>query len=284
MRDNLFWKPLLERGFADDGLPWDWTTLGTLSTPEKPVRARLVAKSPGVWAAAGLLQVLAEYGIRAQSKLTDGAPFKKGEVIATWQGPARAVLAAERPFLNLAAYACGVAGATHRFVKAARKACPKQTPRVTLTRKTLPGYRDVTIHAVIAGGGHPHRVSLAGGVLIKENHIAAAGGIAAAITGARARAPHGHRIECEVRDEKELHEALAAGAEVILLDNFSPAQVKRALKLVAVQPRRPVIEVSGGVNEKNIIQYAIPGVDVISVGAITHSVTAADLSLLVEGV
>ena len=278
-----FWSPLLERGFQDDGLPWDWTTLGTLSQPDTRIEAQVLAKSAGVWAAKGLTEELAAHGIQATSPLSDGTSFKKGTVLSVWKGPARSILAIERPFLNLAAYACGIAANTHELVRVVRKALPKRTPRVVLTRKTLPGYRDLAIHSVIAGGGHPHRVSLSGGVLIKENHIAAAGGILEAVTRVRKVAPHGLKIECEVRNQKELAQALEAQADAVLLDNFKPQDVKSALKFIEKSQSRPQVEVSGGINEANIAKYAIAGVDVISVGAITHSVRVADLSLLVKG-
>jgi nicotinate-nucleotide pyrophosphorylase (carboxylating) len=169
-------------------------------------------------------------------------------------------------------------------VKIVREACPKRPPRVTSTRKTLPGYRDIAIASVLAGGGHSHRVSLSSGVLIKENHIAAAGGIAGAIAGAREIAPHGLRVEVEVRDEDELQQALAAHADGVLLDNFKPEQIRKALTIIdqAKLSQHVLVEVSGGIHEGNICEYSIEGVDVISVGSLTHSVKATDLSLLLE--
>jgi nicotinate-nucleotide pyrophosphorylase (carboxylating) len=177
-----------------------------------------------------------------------------------------------------------------------RAACPESTPRVVSTRKTLPGYRDLALYGVWAGGGALHRVSLSGGVLIKENHIAAAGSMKAAVTGARALAPHGLRIEVEVRTMEELDMALDLGVDVVMLDNFTPQQLGAALDLISrkvslggegTQERRarlkPLVEVSGGLNAQNISQYSRPGVDILSVGSITHSVKAMDLSLLVEG-
>src|SRR5690606_37963643 len=159
---------------------------------------------------------------------------------------------------------------------------PGEAPRVTSTRKILPYYRDVAIAAVMAGGGFAHRVSLDGGALIKENHIAAAGGIRAAIRGARAVAPHLLKIEIEVRNLKELREAVDAGADVIRLDNFSTKSVREAVDLVEESHRSPLIECSGGITEETIGNYAIPGVHVLSIGGLTHSVKAIDLSLLVD--
>jgi nicotinate-nucleotide pyrophosphorylase (carboxylating) len=290
------WKALLRTGLEDDGWEWDWTSRGVGMRKAGLVRARIVAKSPGIWAAAGLpraTELLAQE-LGGAVKLTGapdaGAALRRGEVVCRWRGPAPLVLALERPFLNLASYAGGIAlrtrGLVARVGRRWKQVGPKgaPAPRVTSTRKTLPGYRDVAIAAVIAGGGHPHRVSLAGGVLIKENHVSAAGGIARAIRGARAAAPHGLKIEIEVRDERELAEALRERAEVVMLDNFTPEAAASALRRVARVDStvRPLIEISGGVNEENIERYVLPGVDVISVGSLTHSVMAIDLSLLVE--
>lgn len=288
---SFSWETLLRSGLEEDGWPWDWTSLG-VDAGTRVIGARIIAKSAGVWAAGPLGRALEKLspaldskgqGITVPAAVEDGRPYKKGEVLCRWRGPARSVLALERPFLNLAAYVCGIATETQALVAAAKKASPKRPPRIVLTRKTLPGYRDLAIHAVLAGGGHPHRLNLAGGVLIKENHVAAAGGIAKAIAGAREAAPHGLKIEVEVRDSRELEQAIRSGAEGVLLDNFTPQEVKRALAVAERASPRPFIEVSGGVHAGNIARYALEGVDVISVGAITHSVRAADLSLLVDG-
>ncbi|MGZ3687625.1 MAG: carboxylating nicotinate-nucleotide diphosphorylase [Bdellovibrionota bacterium] len=277
------WKDLLQTGLEDDDWRWDWTTLGTLKTPEQKITARVVAKADGVWAATPLFAVIEELGVSVKSSLKDGARLKHGAVVCEWSGPARLVLAYERPFLNLAQYACGIATQTRCLVDRVERACPKRTPRVSSTRKVLPGYRELAIHGVLAGGGAAHRVSLSGGVLIKENHIAASGSIPAAIRGARAVAPHGLRVEIEVRSEKELAQALEGGADIVLLDNFTPAQVAKALARIEESSPRPMVEVSGGITEETIASYALEGVDVLSVGSLTHSVRALDLSMLAQG-
>lgn len=278
------WKDLLYAGLKDDGWPWDWTSLGTTKNPRQELTAKVIGKSDGVWAGESLVHALGKMtGIsRAKSLIKSGEKFTPGTPLVSLTGLSKEVLAFERPFLNLAAYVSGIATKTNHLVNLIRKACPKQTPRLTLTRKTLPLYRDVAIQGVLAGGGYPHRVSLSGGVLIKENHIAAAGGISKAINGVFKVAPHGLKIEIEVRSEKELKEALKAGAEGLLLDNFSPSQVRNALSMINRCPVKPFVEVSGGLTESNIPDYAIIGVDILSVGGLTHSVTAVDLSLLVE--
>jgi nicotinate-nucleotide pyrophosphorylase (carboxylating) len=294
---GIDYKSLLKVGLTDDGWPWDWTTLGSVKDPSKKVRAQIIAKAPGIWAGSSLVaavealakEIGADAGIQSQGFFTakslvkDGAFVKAGQRVCEWSGHSNLILALERPFLNLASYVSGIATATHELVTIVKKACPKKTPRVTCTRKTLPGYRDLAIYGLQAGGGHPHRVSLSGGVLIKENHIAAAGSIAQAIAGCRGVAPHGLKIEVEVTSLQELDEAIEAMAEVIMLDNFSVTDVKKALLVIdRVKNARPVIEVSGGLHASNIEHYAIPGIDVLSVGALTHSVKALDLSLLVD--
>lgn len=294
------WKDLLTQGLEDDDWRWDWTTLGTLRDSNQKLRARVIAKSPGVWAATPLIQAVNGYcqssdgGLSSQSRFKssykDGQFFRPGSLVAEWQGSGRLLLAIERPFLNLASFVCGMATSTAALVEKVKEACPQNTPRVTSTRKILPGYRELSIHGVLSGGGYSHRMSLSGGVLIKENHIAAAGGIRKVIEGVRSIAPHGLKIEIEVRSYRELQEALKAGAEVIMLDNFTPDQVRKALLLIDRQMgrqndrlrQRPLVEISGGLNEQNIADYAIEGVDVLSVGSLTHSVKAVDLSLLVD--
>jgi nicotinate-nucleotide pyrophosphorylase (carboxylating) len=284
------WKPLLLRGLEDDSWQWDWTTLGTLPDPSKKVRARIIAKSKGIWAAAGLLDATVEVArheisdssFSYRSRWKDGKAFSSGDTVCEWAGSARSVLALERPFLNLAAYASGMATSMHELVALVRKARPGNPPRVTATRKILPGYRDLAIHAIRVGGGHSHRADLSGGVLIKENHIKAAGGIRRAVESARAVAPHTLKIEVEVRDLAELKQAVEARADVIMLDNFEPRQVRAAIETLKKVIPRPLIEVSGGIDSGNIGSYALAGVDIVSTGSVTHSVRSADFSLLLS--
>ncbi|MBU6374619.1 MAG: carboxylating nicotinate-nucleotide diphosphorylase [Bdellovibrionales bacterium] len=281
---SAFWKHSLEEGLKEDGWPWDWTARG--SVRQGQIKARVVAKSSGIWVgqalASAVTKIVGQPLIR--ETLPDGSPVSAGSIVAQWEGPAHWVLALERPALNLAAFASGIATQTSRLVDIVRSSGMKNPPRVTCTRKTLPGYRDLSIASVIAGGGHPHRVSLSGGVLIKENHIASAGGIIAAVRGARAVAPHGLRVEIEVRNLVELSQALDAGVEAVLLDNFTPALVTDAIRAISLhQNSKVIVEVSGGISESNIKAYVQEGVHVISVGSLTHSVKPLDLSLLVQG-
>jgi len=290
-------KHFFRASLHEDGWPSDWTTLGSVKDPLKKVRAQLIAKAPGIWAGTALTYSLNSVAhemaetttghFLAKSLLEDGSSVKSGQRVAEWSGSAGLVLALERPYLNLAQFAGGIATATHELVAIVKKACPKSTPRVTATRKTLPYYRDLAFYALQVGGGHVHRSNLAGGVLIKENHIAAAGGIAQVIRGTRAVAPHGLKIEIEVTNLQEFETAIEERADVIMLDNFSIEDTKRAVKVVAGffapgSPGMPLIAVSGGLSTSNIGKYAIPGIDILSVGSLTHSVRALDISLLFE--
>ncbi|NDD92097.1 carboxylating nicotinate-nucleotide diphosphorylase [bacterium] len=264
---SAFWKRSLEEGLKEDGWPWDWTARG--SVRQGQVKARVVAKSSGIWVGQALSSAVEQIAGQPLIReiLPDGSPVSLGAIVAQWEGPAHWVLALERPALNLAAFASGIATQTSRLVEIVRLSGIKNPPRITCTRKTLPGYRDLSIASVIAGGGHPHRVSLSGGVLIKENHIASAGGIAAAVQGVRVAAPHGLRLEIEVRNLVELSQALDAGVDAVLLDNFTPAQVTDAVRAISLhQNSKVTVEVSGGISESTIQGYIQEGVHVISVG------------------
>jgi len=283
------WKKFLALGLEEDSFGFDWTAralkVGASTQSEKTITARLIAKSNGIWAAdAGLkaLEILsAEMGmpVMVRSFVSDGENLEPGKTVCEWSGSSSSVLVFERTFINLAAYCGGIATQTNALVKKVKSAGLKTAPRITGTRKTIPGYRDLAIQSTLIGGAHPHRYNLSGGLLLKENHISAAGGIAGAVKNAREIAPHLLKIEIEVRNLVELKEAIQAGAEVIMLDNFSPDLVKEA---VDMKPTHVVFEVSGGINESNIGNYLIEGLDVISVGSITHSVKSIDLSLLVK--
>jgi nicotinate-nucleotide pyrophosphorylase (carboxylating) len=176
--------------------------------------------------------------------------------------------------LNFLQRLSGVATLSRRFADAARRT--GTGVRVVDTRKTTPGWRALEKYAVRCGGCHNHRLSLGEHVLIKDNHIAAVGSIRQAVTLARAAAPHGAKIEVEAASLAEVRAAIKAGAEIILLDNMSPRQIKSAVSLI---DRVAMVEVSGGVSLETLADYALPGVDVISVGALTHSAPAVDLSM-----
>lgn len=283
------WKKWLAIGLEEDSIGFDWTArAAALSRGKKAnasIRATLIAKANGIWAAeTGLeaLEILSQemgLAIRVRSLVKNGDTVKPKLKICEWTGSSEAIVTFERTFINLAAYTSGIATQTRAFVERVNAKKMKNPPRITGTRKTLPGYRELAIESTLIGGAHPHRFNLSGGVLIKENHIAAAGSVEAAVKHAREVAPHLLKIEIEVKNEKELKEAIKADAEVIMLDNFSPAQIKSAISLKPASGF--TFEASGGISLDTIDQYLIEGLDVISIGSITHSVKALDLSLLV---
>lgn len=204
----------------------------------------------------------------------DGERVENGAPVMEISGSTVSLLIAERTALNFLQHLSGIATLAQRFAAAARQA--GTGVRIVDTRKTTPGWRALEKYAVRCGGCFNHRLSLSEHVLIKDNHIAAAGSIAKAVTRARAAAPHGAKIEVEAASLPEVEAALKAGAEIILLDNMSPQQVRSAVALI---DRAAMVEISGGVRLDTIGDYALPGVDVISVGALTHSAPAADLSM-----
>ena len=210
----------------------------------------------------------------------DGSSIHPQTQVLRVDGPLRSILAAERTALNFLQRLSGIATLSRRYVQAVAGT----SARIVDTRKTLPGFRFLDKRAVRHGGAHNHRADLGSGVLIKDNHVAAAGDVAEAIRRAREYAPHSVRIEAEVTSIEQVSKALAARADIILLDNMSPEMVREAMATLpnVGDPRRPLIEVSGGVSLATVRAYAEAGADLISVGALTHSVTAADLSLEVE--
>jgi nicotinate-nucleotide pyrophosphorylase (carboxylating) len=213
--------------------------------------------------------------LKTRAFARDGDRARKGKRVLTIAGPTAALLTAERTALNFIQRLSGIATLSRRFADAAKGT----GVRIVDTRKTTPGYRALEKYAVRCGGCHNHRGSLGEHVLIKDNHIAAAGSLARALAKARAGAPHLARIEVEAKTLAQVREAVRSGADAILLDNMSPRDVAAS---VAIVGGRAIIEVSGGVRLETVLDYALPGVDVISVGALTHSAPAADLSLTVE--
>jgi nicotinate-nucleotide pyrophosphorylase (carboxylating) len=211
--------------------------------------------------------------VAVESHFAEGERAQAGARLWSVRGRARPILMGERVALNFAQRLCGIATLARALVDAVPAGCPT---RITDTRKTTPGLRALERYAVRVGGAYNHRDDLGAAVLIKDNHIAACGGIRAAIERARALAPHTARIECEVDSLDQLDEALAARADVVLLDNMAEAIVAEAVKRTR---GRAVLEASGGVTLERVAALARAGVDVISVGSLTHSVRAADIGL-----
>ena len=276
-------RQLVARALAEDVGTGDVTSLATVPREARAV-ARIVQKAPG---AVFGLEIAGEAFAQAGAGSLEGLEPEGGwresvpAEVAIVRGPARALLAAERTALNLLCHLSGVATLTVRFVDAVRGT----DAAILDTRKTTPGLRELEKAAVAAGGGQNHRMGLHDAILIKENHIALAGGIAEAIRLARDAHPGG-MIEVECRTEADMDEAIAAGAERLLLDNMSPSGLRGAVvardAAEAARGGRVTLEASGGVTLDNVAEVAATGVDLISVGALTHSAPALDLSMLLE--
>ncbi|MEZ4298067.1 MAG: carboxylating nicotinate-nucleotide diphosphorylase [Polyangiaceae bacterium] len=269
---------LLDRAFEEDLSGGDLTTEACV-LPSARARATAVARKPLV-VCGGAIFVRAfqriDAAVEAKVLVEDGAFVETGAAIWEVSGSARSLLMAERTALNFAQRMSGIATAARTYAGAV---APGARTRVTDTRKTTPGLRVLERYAVRTGGAHNHRDDLGSAVMIKDNHIIAAGGIAQAVERARARAPHTSRIEVEVASFAELDQALAAGADIIMLDNFSVEDVREAVALVSKRAVRPILEASGGITLERIRALSEAGVDIISVGALTHSAPAADIAL-----
>ena len=289
---------LLEQALVEDQAAKDATTNLTID-PELRATASIVARQEMVLAGLGavprFLEVFARLDPRPQAhtrfdvihhpEMFDGVRVHPGQVLAVIRHNARVLLSCERVILNLLQHLSGIATLTRRYVDAIEGT----HARVLDTRKTVPGLRALEKYAVMCGGGTNHRIDLASGILIKNNHIALGGGLRAALTRALENRKHHQRIQVEVRNQQELEEALEYGAEAILLDNMTPDHVRQSVnrikQAVAVnpgvgsEPRRIPTEASGGIVLENIRAYAETGVDFISVGALTHSAKAADISM-----
>lgn len=268
---------IIERALAEDIHTGDITTLAVVPV-SRPVKGVLLAKEElvlaGIDVAARVFGIL-DKGIEFKPLVADGALAKKGTVLARFSGDASTLLQGERVALNLLQRMSGVATLTSRYVSAVAGT----RARIVDTRKTTPGLRILEKYAVRVGGGINHRTGLYDGVLIKENHIVAAGGITEAVQRARAYIPHTLKIEIETETLDQVKEAVAAGADIIMLDNMDLVAMRTAVEFIA---GRAVVEASGGVNLQSVKGIADTGVDIISVGALTHSAPAMDISMLLE--
>jgi nicotinate-nucleotide pyrophosphorylase (carboxylating) len=284
---------LLERALIEDKAAGDITTNMTIG-PAMLATGSIVARQEmvvcGLGAVPRLLEIYARLDKRAPAQrrfevishpeIFDGVRVHDGQVLAVIRHNARVLLSCERVILNLMQHLSGIATLTRQFVDAIEGT----HARVLDTRKTVPGLRALEKYAVQCGGGTNHRLDLASGILIKNNHISLGGGLPAVVTRAMEKRKKGQRVQVEVRSPKELEEALKHGAEAILLDNMTPAEVKKSVDRIrkAGEPDRIPIEASGGMVLENIRAYAETGVDFISVGALTHSAKAADISMRIE--
>lgn len=267
-------EELLAAALREDLGRGDVTTRLTVAADRRG-RAVIEAKQEAVIAGLPLVEPifrLAGGGVQCSTHAADGERVDAGRVLCRLEGPARVLLAGERLALNFLQQLSGVATLTRKFVDAVAGT----RASITDTRKTVPGLRVLQKYAVRIGGGRNHRSGLDDGILIKDNHIAATGGLGPAVRAARSGAPHGLKVEVECETLAEVDEALAAGADIILLDNMVPDQLGQAVSRVA---GRALVEASGGVTLQNVRLVADSGVDLISVGALTHSAPAVDISM-----
>lgn len=272
---NVMLEPLVRTALLEDlGRAGDITTDAIVPAEAHAVTA-LVARQKGVVAGLDLARIafrLVDPRIEFMIERPDGSALQPGDVIATVSGPARGILTAERIALNFLCHLSGIASATAAVVEAVRG----HKARITCTRKTMPGLRAVQKYALRVGGGANHRFGLDDGILIKDNHIAVAGGIRPAVERARAAIGHMVKIEVEVDTLAQLEEALGVGVDAVLLDNMTPTQLTDAVRMV---DGRAITEASGRITPATAPAVAASGVDLISIGWLTHSATVLDIGL-----
>jgi nicotinate-nucleotide pyrophosphorylase (carboxylating) len=279
---------IIENALLEDRATRDATSYACID-PNQRAAATVLAKQECILAGIGCISrildvyaaldgaVVSHYEVTSHPEIFDGIRLHKGQAVAVIRHNARVVLSCERVMLNFLQRLSGIATLTRKFVEAVSGTKAK----ILDTRKTAPGLRVLDKYAVRCGGGQNHRLDLSDGVLIKNNHIALAGGIAPALERAHRNRRGEQPIEIEVRSVEELEDALEHGAEAILLDNMPPSEVWRAVEKCSQQERRIPLECSGGITLENVRSYAEAGVDFISVGALTHSPAAVDISLRV---
>ena len=254
------------------------TTTDLMIPADSRSTARFLAKAEGVVCGMEIAMrvfTLLDDSFTCRVYVQDGDPVKPGDVLAECEGSTRFLLKGERTALNLLQHLSGIASATNRAVKLVEGT----RATITDTRKTLPGLRALQKYAVTVGGGKNHRFNLADGAMLKDHHSDAAGGITPAVNALRSRLGHMVKLEVETRNLDEVKEALAAGADIIMLDNMSCEDMRRAVELAA---GRVPLEASGGITAETLRQVAETGVDIISIGALTHSVKALDISMKIK--
>lgn len=275
--DNMYIHDIIMNALKED-MPLGDITTDNIVSREAVTKAEFLAKQDAVIAgldvAKHVFQVL-DSNVEFTAFIKDGDKVKKGEIFAKVSGSTRALLKAERTALNFLQRLSAIATITNRYASMVQGL----PVRITDTRKTTPGLRLLEKYAVSAGGGANHRYSLSDGVLIKDNHIAAAGDITKAIESVRKSIPHTVKIEVEVESMEEVQEALACKADIIMLDNMSNEQMAEAVKVIN---KRALVEASGNMSEETIYDVALTGVDIISIGKLTHSANSIDISMNIE--
>ena len=279
-------KPSIQRilqSFLEEDIERGDVTTDLLIPKGIKVKASVIAKGTGVLAGIEEATLLAELSnLKITYSKRDGEKIEMGSKLLGLEGDARSILRLERTLLNIISHMSGVATETRRALDVARSENPHI--KVSATRKTLPGLRFLQKKAVIIGGGDPHRYDLSDMVLIKDNHLKVVGDVAEAVKKAKALASFTKKVEVEVRSLEEAVKAVESGADIIMLDNLNPDEIKKVVKELKNKGLRDkvVIEASGGINLENIDKYAESGVDVISMGSITSSAKAIDVSLEIE--
>lgn len=274
MLNTILVDEIITRALKEDIGTGDITTISTVPD-DKMIKGKLIAKESGVICG---INILREVFLKVDNKLNilmhvnDGSNVKSGDLLAEISGSASSILTGERVALNLIQRLSGISTKTSQLVDILKDT----KTNITDTRKTTPGLRVLEKYAVKVGGGVNHRYNLSDGVLIKDNHIAAAGGITNAVNAARKNAPHMLKIEVEVETLEQVDEALTAHADVIMLDNMSLETMKQAVDKIN---GKALVEASGNMGDKDLKAIAATGVDLISIGALTHTVKAMDISL-----
>ncbi len=277
MLSQFYIDKIINTALAEDINYIDVTT-DNLIADDHTSEAYFIAKDSGILCgidAAARVFDLAGGNVEKEILLHDGAEVKKGDYIAFFRGSTKTLLKGERTALNLIQHMSGIATATNKCVKLVEGT----NASIADTRKTLPGLRALQKYAVTVGGGRNHRFNLSDGAMLKDNHIDAYGSITGAVQELRKKAGHMLKIEVEVRNLKELEEALANKCEVIMLDNMTNEEMKKAVEITA---GRALLEASGNVTAENIREKALTGVDIISLGALTHSVQCFDISMRIK--
>ncbi len=277
MLNRIYIDNIINTALSEDINYIDVTTDNLVDDNHKST-AYFVAKDDGVLCgidiALRVFQLVGE-GVEAEILIKDGTAVKKGDIIANLKGSTKTLLKGERTALNILQHMSGIATATNKCVKLIEGT----NAHIADTRKTLPGLRPLQKYAVTVGGGRNHRYNLSDGAMLKDNHIDAYGSITAAVDALRSKAGHMLKVEVEVRNFDELHEALDCGCEIIMLDNMSYDDMKKA---VEITNGCALLEASGNITLENIAEVAKTGVDIISLGALTHSVKCFDISMKIH--
>jgi nicotinate-nucleotide pyrophosphorylase (carboxylating) len=289
-------KPLIEKGtimfmprklvedqlleFLKDDVGQGDITVATIVPSDLIVTANVIAKEKGIAAGVREATIFAQaLDLKIKTLINDGSQIKEQQILMQITGDAQTILTVERTLLNLLSRMCGIATVTRELTEKLKAI--KSSAKIAATRKTAPGLLYFDKRAVAIGGGDPHRLHLDDMILIKDNHIAVIGNPAKAVKLAKENASFSKKIEVEITELTDILKVAKAGADIIMLDNFTPDAVNRAAQILkeATLPHKVLLEVSGGINSETLLDYAQANVDIISIGALTHSVKALDLSL-----